>query len=252
MSIESRLEKLAKAPPHCLLFEGTGAMGEHAEKFARTLLNTTKKDPPDLRELYPEGKGLMHPMHAIKQMIEETTFPPFESERKVFIIHDAEKMLPSSSNALLKTLEEPASEVTFILISSHPEALLPTITSRCFRLYFNSMESGEKGEEEPLAEQMFHVGLRLLRRDLPTSKEFPPVEDLSTCLSYLFYFFRDLHLLRSGAPSSLLFFKKKREVLSKIEGPIPLLEAVQRKIDRALDAARRHLSLGSILPSFLP
>jgi DNA polymerase-3 subunit delta' len=66
---------------------------------------------------------------------------PALAKRKVFIIGDAERMVPQASspetaNAVLKLLEEPAANTTFILTSSEPGALLPTIRSRtiAFRL----------------------------------------------------------------------------------------------------------------------
>jgi DNA polymerase III subunit delta' len=66
---------------------------------------------------------------------------PALAKRKVFVIGDAERMAPQAanhemSNAVLKLLEEPAANTTFILTSSEPGALLPTIRSRtvAFRL----------------------------------------------------------------------------------------------------------------------
>jgi DNA polymerase III subunit delta' len=50
---------------------------------------------------------------------------------KVVVLHPAERMNAIAANALLKTLEEPAGSARFILSSAAPEALLPTIRSRC-------------------------------------------------------------------------------------------------------------------------
>ncbi len=244
--LPENLIKLLEKTPHCLLFSGPkeAKKEEIAETFARALLNTTKKNPPDLRIIYPEGKGRHHPMHVIKQFIEETHLPPFEASRKVFIIHEADRMLPSSANALLKTLEEPVSEVTIILLTARPEALLPTITSRCFQVSFSSQET--KGGDE-LSEQMFHIGFRVLRKDLPTCKELPEIENPEEALSYLFYFYRDLHLIRVGGDPALLFYKDKQEVLSSIKGPIPSLDTVHEKIEELLLASSLHIPLGHSL-----
>lgn len=245
-----KLVKLLAKTPHCLLFEGPkgSKKGEYAEIFARKLLKTKKKDPPDLRILYPEGKGNHHPIHTIKQFIEETQLPPFEASRKVFIIHEADRMIPTSSNALLKTLEEPVSEVTTILLSSHVEALLPTIVSRCFRIPFDKQEVLEEGE---LSEQMFRIGFRLLRKDLPTSKELPDIDDPEKALSYLFYFYRDLHLIQSGGNRSLLFYKGKEEMLSSIKEVAPSLDLIQEKVEKFLLASRVHIPLGHALVELL-
>ena len=52
-------------------------------------------------------------------------------------------MLPSSSNALLKTLEEPPEYAHFILVSSKSESILPTIVSRCFKVSFSQLSVDE-------------------------------------------------------------------------------------------------------------
>ncbi|QVL56747.1 MAG: AAA family ATPase [Simkaniaceae bacterium] len=248
--VKKHLAKLLEKTPHCLLFEGPKGAGKgaFAETFARELLKTTKKDPPDLRILYPEGKGNHHPIHSIKQFIEETQLPPFEASRKVFIIHEADRMLPTSSNALLKTLEEPVSEVTIILLSSHVEALIPTVVSRCFRISFEKQEDFEEGE---LSEQMFHIGFRLLRKDLPTSKELPEITDPEKALSYLFCFYRDLHLIQAKGDPSLLFYKGKEEILSSIKTPAPSLDSIKEKIEKHLRATSLHIPLGHALVDFI-
>lgn len=132
---------LQQRVPSTLLFVGgeqylqdfvTRLMGEaHAKKIAA-------HNHPDLHIYRPEGKSGMHPMTSMRQLLSEVYMPPFEGPCKVFIIYDAERMLPSSSNALLKTLEEPLEDTFFILLSNEPASLLPTIRSRCRTLLFTS------------------------------------------------------------------------------------------------------------------
>ncbi len=55
---------------------------------------------------------------------------PYEARRRVFILHDAERLNEEASNAMLKTLEEPPSYATLILVANSTD-LLPTIVSRC-------------------------------------------------------------------------------------------------------------------------
>lgn len=131
--------------PQVLLFNGPEGVGKglFAQAVAEHLLGKQKKDHPDLHVLYPEGKSNQHPIGAIRELIEEVGLPPFEAPCKIFIIHEAEKMLPTSSNALLKTLEEPPVDTYIFLISSDPEKLLPTIVSRCRKVAFFPIADSE-------------------------------------------------------------------------------------------------------------
>ena len=60
----------------------------------------------------------------------------FEGRRRFVILDPADAMNPQAQNALLKTLEEPPQETTLVLVASSPDALLPTIRSRCLRVPF--------------------------------------------------------------------------------------------------------------------
>jgi DNA polymerase-3 subunit delta' len=60
----------------------------------------------------------------------------FEGRRRFVVIDPADAMNPQAQNALLKTLEEPPDDTTLVLVASNPDALLPTIRSRCLRLAF--------------------------------------------------------------------------------------------------------------------
>jgi DNA polymerase-3 subunit delta' len=69
-------------------------------------------------------------------VLARAAFPPHEGRAKVFLIRRAEELSVSAANALLKTLEEPGSKTHFVLLSSQPEALLPTILSRTQQVRF--------------------------------------------------------------------------------------------------------------------
>ncbi|GEJ59146.1 DNA polymerase III subunit delta' [Anaeromyxobacter diazotrophicus] len=60
----------------------------------------------------------------------------FEGRRRFVVIDPADALNPQAQNALLKTLEEPPADTTLVLVASSPDALLPTIRSRCARLAF--------------------------------------------------------------------------------------------------------------------
>lgn len=98
---------------------------------------------PDLHLYRPSGKGGLHSIQSMRQLRDEVAMRPNESPYSCFILDDAERMLPTSSNALLKTFEEPPPHALLILITSQPEALLPTIRSRCRTLSFTPLSLAE-------------------------------------------------------------------------------------------------------------
>lgn len=141
-AIKEILTRMAKRRqvPHALLFAGPDGIGKSlfATAFAQLLLKNTGTSGthPDLRIYRPEGKIGMHAIENLREFSTDVYMPPYQAERKVFIMHDAHRMLTYSANALLKTLEEPASHSLIILLSSEPHALLPTILSRCQLIRF--------------------------------------------------------------------------------------------------------------------
>jgi DNA polymerase-3 subunit delta' len=93
-------------------------------------LRIGRRRHPDVHHIVPEGPLI--PVDMIRDtVIPEANRSPFEGERKVFIIEEAERMNPAAQNSLLKTLEEPQPDTVFILISDREEELLDTIRSRC-------------------------------------------------------------------------------------------------------------------------
>jgi DNA polymerase-3 subunit delta' len=70
----------------------------------------------------------------VREMQHSSSLPPFEGRYKVFIIDGAELMSNEAANCLLKTLEEPADGVIFILLTANDGILPATVVSRCQRL----------------------------------------------------------------------------------------------------------------------
>ena len=77
------------------------------------------------------------------QLVNDVGIRPYESPYKIYIIDEASKMTPQAQNALLKTLEEPPSYAVILLLADNPEALLPTILSRCVMLRLNPVSDKE-------------------------------------------------------------------------------------------------------------
>lgn len=124
--------------PQSFLFAGERL--QEIALFARAFA-TGISNPGDIHEYTPEGKVGMHSIETMRRFSEEVYMEPFNSKCKVFIIHDADRMLATSANALLKTFEEPAKSSIIILTTKRPTALLPTILSRCTTVRFQGRQT---------------------------------------------------------------------------------------------------------------
>lgn len=75
----------------------------------------------------------------VRELRENIKFPPLKAKYKVFIIDEAHQLTKDAFNALLKTLEEPPEYVIFILATTEPEKLPPTVLSRLQRYDFRKL-----------------------------------------------------------------------------------------------------------------
>ncbi len=152
-----------EGPSHAYLFVGPKGSGKAAlaRAFAAELLVEGSPDPEEARRrvlasssphpdlIWISPTGMSHAVAEVRErLIRLAPLSPFESPRRVFVVDRAEALNEESQNAMLKTLEEPPAHAHLILLSSDPEALLPTVVSRCQTIEF-----------EPLPEELIESGL---------------------------------------------------------------------------------------------
>ena len=77
-----------------------------------------------------------------RRIIDEIAYPPGEGKKKVYIIDEVHMLTPAAFNAFLKTLEEPPDYAVFILATTDPQKLLPTVLSRCQQYEFKRIPVG--------------------------------------------------------------------------------------------------------------
>lgn len=152
--------------PHALLLVGPEGLGRElaAQEIAVMLVCDEADRPfaqtpvaerirkglhPDVVLLRGEGaKGLVK-IDSVRQVVEQAPGRPFEGQTRVWIIDGVDRRLQAeAANAFLKVLEEPPSHVRFLLLASNPQAVLPTIRSRCARMMMPGIvgSSGVLGE----------------------------------------------------------------------------------------------------------
>ena len=134
---------------HAYLFGGEHGSGKKllASLFAMTLQceeqgiepcmkcascrKALSKNHPDIINVTHEKPNSVGIDEIREQVINDVGIKPYESPHKIYIINDAHKLTLQAQNALLKTIEEPPSYAVILLLADNPDALLPTITSRC-------------------------------------------------------------------------------------------------------------------------
>ena len=145
-----KLNKLS----HSYLFIGTDGIGKKmiAKEFAKMILcienekycNRCKSciefdtdNNPDFISIEPDGANIK--IEQIRQMQKKILEAPIISQKKVYIIDNADLMTREAQNCILKTLEEPPEYVTIILIGSKEDNFLSTIKSRCSIIKFQNI-----------------------------------------------------------------------------------------------------------------
>jgi len=149
--------------PHALLFIGEAGIGKKlcGQILAAAILCGHEQAPcgvcdncrammagthPDYYELLPEVRGKstrIIRIEAIREMQTVVSRSAVRVGRRVVLIDDADTMNEPAANSLLKTLEEPEGQVTFILIAQNRSRLLPTIVSRCMPVPFGRLSPEE-------------------------------------------------------------------------------------------------------------
>jgi len=115
----------------------------------------------------PEKKTV--PVDLIRQARADMYIQPNESDHKIYLFPRAQDMGIPGQNALLKVLEEPPKYGVFLLLTTNPEALLPTVRSRCTELRMQALpESLLKArlEETPEDREAVSLAAELSRKIL--------------------------------------------------------------------------------------
>lgn len=106
----------------------TGLLGGEEDERARRL--ALMRAHPDLRVLEPEGATSLGVDQA-REVVSRASLAPVEAARTIFFFPDAGSMTEQAANALLKTLEEPISQVVFLLVAESEDDFPSTVASRC-------------------------------------------------------------------------------------------------------------------------
>ena len=259
---------------HAYILAGEEGMGRKslANAFAMTLLcEKGLKEPcmechsckqmlsdnhPDVIHVTHEKPGSIG-VDDIREQINDTIqVRPYSSYYKIYIVDEAEKMTVQAQNALLKTIEEPPSYAVIILMTTNPDAFLPTILSRCIQLKLKPLRDyvvkgylveklgvpvekaevyaafarGNLGKAIHIASseefgELYRAVLTLLKNiknmDLPALLEFikklqEDHLDINECLDFMQLWYRDILMYKVTKDMNLLIFKVEYKTVSEI------------------------------------
>ena len=185
----------------------------------------------------------------IRDLIERSRFAPVQARWKVYVVDECHMLSTAAFNALLKTLEEPPPQVVFVLATTDPQRVLPTILSRCQRFDFRRIPLEALNshlawiaEQEliPIQPEALHVVAQRAQGGLRDA------ESLLDQLSLL------PGPIKADAVWDLLGAVPEQELLNLAEAlaegePLTLLEACRRLLDRGRDPGAVLQGLAGIL-----
>lgn len=143
---------------HSYLFLGISGIGKKmiAKEFAKKILcedilsckgncksclEFDNNNNPDFIEIKPDGNNIK--IEQIRLLQRKIVEPPIISNKKVYILDNADTLTREAQNCLLKTLEEPPEFAIIILIGSNNSAFLSTIKSRCSIIQFEALKQAD-------------------------------------------------------------------------------------------------------------
>jgi DNA polymerase-3 subunit gamma/tau len=185
----------------------------------------------------------------IRELIERSRFAPVQARWKVYVVDECHMLSTAAFNALLKTLEEPPPQVVFVLATTDPQRVLPTILSRCQRFDFRRipLDALEQhltwiAKEESIAIQpeAIHVvaqrsqgGLRDAESLLDQLSLLPPPIEANAVWDLL-----------GAVPEQELLALAQAMTTSE---PVALLEATRNLLDRGRDPGAVLQGLAGVL-----
>lgn len=282
---------------HAYILSGEEGMGKKtlADAFAMILLcEEGGKEPcmqchackqvlsgnhPDLIYVTHEKPASMG-VDDIREQINDTIMVrPYSSQYKIYIVDEAEKMTVQAQNALLKTIEEPPAYAVIMLLTTNPDAFLPTILSRCVQLklkplkdsvvkeyleeklhvkdiqaeIYSAFARGNLGKAIHLAQSedfkmMYEEILTLLKeiKEMDISQLLDVIRklkdnntDIKECLNFMQMWYRDILMYKTTKDLNLLIFKDEFSAVKKAAS-LSSYEGLERILE-AIDKARVRL-----------
>ena len=194
---------------HSYMFVGKTGIGKRlfAREFAKGLLGNFEKDIlnyEDYNEIGPvDGKKIIS-VDQIRELIKKANELPTESQRRVFVVDEADKMNIEAQNSILKTLEEPPEYVVIILIVTNENKMLETIKSRC-NIFKSELTNGRK-----------NVEIKLLNGSLENIDNLEQMEENYSVLKNLAHSIKNKDTAEAFN-NGLLLYENKNDIMNLLD-----------------------------------
>ena len=185
----------------------------------------------------------------IRELIERSRFAPVQARWKVYVVDECHMLSTAAFNALLKTLEEPPPQVVFVLATTDPQRVLPTILSRCQRFDFQRIRLDALETHLNWIAEQEAIDIRPDALHVVAQRAQGGLRDAESLLDQLSLLPPPIE---APAVWDLLGAVPEQELLELVKAmtaaaPVELLEATRNLLDRGRDPAAVLQGLAGIL-----
>ena len=185
----------------------------------------------------------------IRELIERSRFAPVQARWKVYVVDECHMLSTAAFNALLKTLEEPPPQVVFVLATTDPQRVLPTILSRCQRFDFRRIPLDALEQHLTWIAEQETIEIKAEAVHVVAQRSQGGLRDAESLLDQLSLLPPPIE---ASAVWDLLGAVPEQELLDLVQAmtsaePVALLEATRRLLDRGRDPGAVLQGLAGIL-----
>ncbi len=185
----------------------------------------------------------------IRELIERSRFAPVQARWKVYVVDECHMLSTAAFNALLKTLEEPPPQVVFVLATTDPQRVLPTILSRCQRFDFRRIPLDALNRHLSWIAEQEAIEIQPEAIHVVAQRSQGGLRDAESLLDQLSLLPPPIE---AGAVWDLLGAVPEQELLELVNAmssaePVELLEAARNLLDRGRDPGAVLQGLAGIL-----
>ncbi len=207
----------------------------------------TENNHPDIVEIDAASNN---GVEEVRNLIEKVKYAPIKGKYKVYIIDEVHMMSTGAFNALLKTIEEPPAHVIFILATTEPHKVIPTIISRCQRFDFTKLSvcEMERHIKKILHQENITCDDEVIRMisQLADGGMRDALSILDQCIAYAQ---NDIKIHHVNEIYGITTMREKLELFAFVyqKDVHSLLDKVKRMIEKGIDIKRLTFDMIEIL-----